>query len=153
MSFDFLGRRLITGGRDGSVRIWNHNNGELLQELIKNDNTEVTGICYIPVKETTYIAVTGWDRKVSLFRDNPKSSRLIPEHTWSMQTQSPWHTDDIISMAFCAPNFLVTGSYNGVIIVCNLHSGNVISEFRPDINNELDSGEKKSIDQRNNYIN
>lgn len=147
MSFDFLGRRLITGGRDGSVRIWNHNNGEMLQELIKEDNTEVTGICYIPVKENTYIAVTGWDRKVSLFLDSAKSSRLFPTQTWSIQTHSPWHKDDILSMVFCAPNFLVTGSYDGVIIVCNLQSGNVIFEFKPDENDELDSREKKSVDQ------
>lgn len=36
-------RRLITGGRDG-IRIWNHNNGQVLFELVKKDSSEVTAL-------------------------------------------------------------------------------------------------------------
>jgi WD40 repeat protein len=53
MSFDSLGRRLITGGRglldffksiDGTIKVWNFNNGQLIQELVKDDDNEVTDI-------------------------------------------------------------------------------------------------------------
>jgi hypothetical protein len=51
MKFDAKMRRLITGGRDkfiltlnGTIKIWNVNNGQLLQELLKEDQTEITGI-------------------------------------------------------------------------------------------------------------
>ena len=30
---DFRGRRLVTGATDGSVRLWNFNNGDLLKVL------------------------------------------------------------------------------------------------------------------------
>lgn len=44
MLIDQRGRRLITGGRNGTIRVWNYNNGELLQELIKGDSSEVTSL-------------------------------------------------------------------------------------------------------------
>ncbi|RKO89076.1 WD40-repeat-containing domain protein [Blyttiomyces helicus] len=65
MAFDAGCRRLITGGRDGTIRVWNFNNGQLLQELVKGEDSEVTGITYIDMKERQYMVATGWNRKVS----------------------------------------------------------------------------------------
>ncbi len=36
MSFDSTGRQLFTGGRDGSIKAWNFNNGESIM-VLKND--------------------------------------------------------------------------------------------------------------------
>ncbi|KAJ3086960.1 hypothetical protein HK102_012084 [Quaeritorhiza haematococci] len=44
MAFDASRRRLITGGRDGSIKMWNFNNGQLLHEIVKDDDAEVTGL-------------------------------------------------------------------------------------------------------------
>ena len=33
LAFDVRERRLLTGASDGSVRMWNHNNGQLLKEM------------------------------------------------------------------------------------------------------------------------
>ena len=41
MRFDPSKRRLITGARDGTVRIWNFNNGGCLSELQAVDDEEV----------------------------------------------------------------------------------------------------------------
>ena len=41
MTFDPSYRRLVTGGRDGSVKIWNFNNGACLRELETFDCMEV----------------------------------------------------------------------------------------------------------------
>lgn len=41
MTFDQSKRRLITGARDGTVKIWNFNNGCCLRELEKIDDEEV----------------------------------------------------------------------------------------------------------------
>jgi WD40 repeat protein len=35
MTFDNTARRLITGGRDGTLKIWNYNNGHCLKILKK----------------------------------------------------------------------------------------------------------------------
>lgn len=41
MVFDPSGRRLITGGQDGSLKIWNFNNGACLSTLENKYKTEV----------------------------------------------------------------------------------------------------------------
>ena len=41
MSFDPTKRRLVTGARDGSVKIWNFNNGACLRKLLPPDDSEV----------------------------------------------------------------------------------------------------------------
>lgn len=41
MTFDKCGRRLLTGGRDGSLKLWNFNNGECLRVLKNLYNAEV----------------------------------------------------------------------------------------------------------------
>lgn len=43
MIFDPSGRRLITGGRDGSLKIWNFNNGACLNVLENRFPLEVYG--------------------------------------------------------------------------------------------------------------
>ena len=47
--FDSSKRRLITGGSDGSIKIWNFSNGDFLSTLIvastkKKPEAEITGI-------------------------------------------------------------------------------------------------------------
>ena len=42
MAFDEAGRRLITGGNDGTVRVWNFSNGQLLKELRNEGSSEVS---------------------------------------------------------------------------------------------------------------
>jgi hypothetical protein len=34
MAFDVSWRRLVIGAQDGSMRIWNFNNGQVLKELV-----------------------------------------------------------------------------------------------------------------------
>ena len=41
MAFDPSGRRLITGGRDGSIKLWNFNNGACLSILETRYEAEV----------------------------------------------------------------------------------------------------------------
>ncbi|KAJ3319916.1 hypothetical protein HDV06_005815 [Boothiomyces sp. JEL0866] len=147
MLIDDCGRRLITGGRNGTIRMWNYNNGELLQELIKGDNSEVTSLADI-----TYIIATGWERKINMFADDPNAPTLYPTYTWPhpSNSKSQWHTDDIVSIAFCDPCFLASSSYNGEIFVTNLNSGHIIQKFKIyediDITNSF-SIQKTTIDK------
>ena len=43
MSFDTEHRRLATGASNGTVKLWNFNNGTCLAELIHHEETEVGG--------------------------------------------------------------------------------------------------------------
>ncbi len=45
--FDKSGRRLITGSRDGVMKMWNYNNGQILKNMTNEYPVEVGDICYI----------------------------------------------------------------------------------------------------------
>ncbi|KAK3718085.1 hypothetical protein QZH41_005720 [Actinostola sp. cb2023] len=68
---DFISRGLITGGRDGRLRIWNYNNGHCLRTLEKeNEIDEVTDLVYIVMHKNRYIISVGWDRRINVFSDD-----------------------------------------------------------------------------------
>ena len=64
MAFDEAGRRLITGGNDGTVRVWNFSNGQLLKELRNEGSSEVSSIQFIVEGQNKLIVAGGWNRKV-----------------------------------------------------------------------------------------
>ncbi|KAJ3160300.1 hypothetical protein HDU88_007978 [Geranomyces variabilis] len=131
MAFDSGCRRLITGGRDGTMRVWNFHNGQLLQELIKGDNAEVTSILYVSLKSTPHIVTTGWNRLIQLFPANSDAVKVYPTLTMPAA-----HSDDVLTMAFCPPDLLATASYDGEIVLSNLEQ----RMHLPDAANLVSSG-------------
>ncbi len=111
MAFDPTGRRLITGSSDGSIKIWNFNNGACLSVLESSFTTEVTSISFMNER----IVAGGWSRCLAIYRDTRHSSDIIPKY-WAVGV----HKDDVLCMAFQEPNTLVSASYDGNIIVWNL---------------------------------
>ena len=57
MTFDDTGRRLITGGRDGTCKIWNFNNGHCLRILKKENNQEVSDVKYTKIYNNKFICI------------------------------------------------------------------------------------------------
>jgi WD40 repeat protein len=55
--FDKSGRRLITGSRDGVLKMWNYNNGQILKRMYKNNVLETSDIAYIEM-----VLSLLWDR-------------------------------------------------------------------------------------------
>lgn len=49
LCFDDSGRRLITGSRDGYIKMWNYNNGQILRLLKKDSCTETTDILFLGI--------------------------------------------------------------------------------------------------------
>ncbi|KAI8818235.1 WD40-repeat-containing domain protein, partial [Fimicolochytrium jonesii] len=128
MTFDNACRRLITGGRDGSIKVWNFNNGQLIQELMKGDNAEVTSILYIEIKSTPYMVATGWNRLIQLFPADSESLKVQPTVTMPSA-----HKDDVLTMAFSPPDLLATGSYDGEIIFVNVGgAGTIVGRVKVD---------------------
>ena len=98
LAFDVSYRRLITAAADGSVKIWNFNNGALLRECQAIDATEVTQI----ISTTSKILVAGWGRRIIQHMDTRDETETRP---WDLK-----HADDITGMVLYDP-FVVTSSF------------------------------------------
>ncbi|TPX43218.1 hypothetical protein SeMB42_g04804 [Synchytrium endobioticum] len=153
MTFDCGRRRIVIGSRDGSIRMYNFNNGQCLHELIKGDDSEVTGLVYIELKDAKYIIATGWSRRVAVFLDDSESFALEPTLAWpsnsttaSTVMNSSWHRDDVLSAAFCPPTMLATSSYDGEIILSTLMTGHIIHRMKPPLW-EFTEPQKRSLDK------
>ncbi|XP_077992887.1 cilia- and flagella-associated protein 337-like [Glandiceps talaboti] len=117
MTYDPSKRRLITGARDGTVKIWNFNNGACLRELEVFDSYEVTGI----VCPRQKIITTGWNRRLTTYIDlqDDDDVRQLPIR----------HKDDVLSLAYYGPSHLGTSSYDGDIIIWSLETGHMLSRM------------------------
>lgn len=63
MSFDLSGRRLVTGAKDGSIKVWNFNNGSCVRCMQYSDHVEVTSI----IVAKRIILAAGWNKRISLY--------------------------------------------------------------------------------------
>lgn len=113
MTFDGPGRRLITGARDGSVKIWNFNNGNCLQQFTTPEALEITGL----VSTRQRIYVTGWCQLVHIYIDGASEDY---RKNWKNR-----HKDDILCIASMEPNLVATGSYDGDVIIWAKDTGQV----------------------------
>ncbi|XP_029193047.2 WD repeat-containing protein on Y chromosome-like isoform X1 [Acropora millepora] len=125
MTMDSLGRCLLTGDRSGNVQIWNASNGHLLNKLERVEEKEVTGIISLP--EKSKIVTVGWNRKVVVYYDNNQSFSLRPSQSWK---GGHLHQDDILTAAYCPPNYLATASFDGDIILWGLDREKMIRRLK-----------------------
>eukprot|EP00762_Andalucia_godoyi_P000195 ANDGO_02362.mRNA.1 putative WD repeat-containing protein alr2800 len=121
LSFDTTGRRLLTGHAGGLVLVWNYINGQVLKECHSIGGTrEVTALCCIEygVHHSRYLSGGGAHRKVFLWQDSESPKEYLDQdHSFTDQDS------DIMSMAWCPPMMLATGSDMGDIILYNFNSG------------------------------
>ncbi|KAI9325972.1 WD40-repeat-containing domain protein [Zopfochytrium polystomum] len=148
MCFDRTGRRLITGSRDGIVKMWNFNNGQILRKMIKDSTMEVTDVIYVEMGSNRFIVAVGWDRKITIFVDDASHFETEPVR---IMNGAGWgahrgHEDDISSVTFCPPNILATSSIDGVIVVWNLESGYIKTVLREPFL-DLRSKEEKVVEK------
>ena len=110
MTFDTTGRRLLTGGTDGTLYMWNFNNGSRLNEYVGFGSAEISCCLYIEDGPNRYVAAAGWNRKVCVWRDTGS-------YTEQVHHCMEGHEDDIICAIFCKPNVIATGSYDGKVML------------------------------------
>ncbi|XP_069859417.1 cilia- and flagella-associated protein 337-like [Dipodomys merriami] len=144
LTFDSSGRRLVTGGRDGCLKIWSYNNGHCLHTLRHDEKqSEVCDCTYLEINQKKYVIAVGWDRRINMYFDAPHDFH----HFW--KPQPPWqddlnhgHKEDILCVAQCPPFLLATSSYDGEIIIWNVISGHVYCKLdTPSHVDGLDHGE------------
>nr|XP_043888085.1 WD repeat-containing protein on Y chromosome isoform X1 [Solea senegalensis] len=134
MTFDLKGRRLITGGRDGCLKIWNFSNGQCLKTLKKGtDDGKCLEVChciFLKVHRNCYVISAGRDRTIDIYSDAPGDLRHVqkPQPSWQDDLNNG-HKEDILCVVQCPPSLLATSSYDGEIIVWNVVSGRIQCRF------------------------
>ncbi|XP_035153995.3 EF-hand calcium-binding domain-containing protein 8 isoform X7 [Callithrix jacchus] len=123
MALDESERCLITGLRDGTIKMWNYNIGKCLLTFPNPDQLEISGI--IHMNKVFY--VTGWSKRVTYFLFHKTKQVLLCDH-W--QT---YHVQDILSMAKYQNQFLGTSSYSGDILFWNTSTLKPIFSFNASI--------------------
>lgn len=120
--FDPAYQRLITGAHDGSLKIWNFNTGTCLRNMRIAENCEIKRINWV----NNRILVMGWNRRVTEFGDSTEligTSGKFSKH-WDLR-----HTEDISSAAVRVPQTIVTGTYDGELLMWRLETGQAYKQY------------------------
>ncbi|KAK2831691.1 hypothetical protein Q7C36_016777 [Tachysurus vachellii] len=131
MAFDPKGRRLVTGSRDGCLKIWNFHNGHSLKTLRREDEChEICDCSYLQVHMNTFVMSVGWGRRIDVYLDIPDDTHHVhkPQPSWQEDLKNG-HKEDILCIAQRPPSLIATGSYDGEIIVWNVVSGHILCRF------------------------
>nr|B7FF06.1 RecName: Full=WD repeat-containing protein on Y chromosome; Short=WD40 Y [Drosophila grimshawi]DAA06440.1 TPA_inf: WD-40 domain protein [Drosophila grimshawi] len=111
--FDPLEQFLLTGARDGSLKIWNYNNAVVVRNMSIQPDQEVTAVIWVIDR----ILAMGWDRQVTEFNDVAGREYGDPKK-WAK-----FHTDDITCADVKLGEGVVTATYSGEIIFWKLETG------------------------------
>eukprot|EP00116_Pleurobrachia_bachei_P001759 sb/3462021/ len=126
INIDSRGRRLLTGARNGHVKIWNFNNGHCLKMLEGTMEAEVTGITAFSDKNVIYTA--GWNKCINVYRDDSETFHLKAQTAgWRGGNV---HKEDILTTAYCPPNLLATASFDGEIVLWSTETQKILRRFR-----------------------
>ncbi|XP_068137049.1 cilia- and flagella-associated protein 337 [Hyperolius riggenbachi] len=131
MALDASETRLLTGSTDGTVKIWDFN-GHCHHKLNAGRDSPAEISQILVLKRT--IVVVGWERIITVFRLNALSQYLVQPSDWKGGVQ---HQDDILCAAFLPPQSLVTGSYDGELVVWNNNTENASRKFHPNTTKAL----------------
>ncbi|XP_058535701.1 EF-hand calcium-binding domain-containing protein 8 isoform X1 [Ochotona princeps] len=119
MALDESERCLLTGLRDGTMKMWNYSTGECLLTFPNPDQLEISGIVHM--NKAYYI--TGWSKRITNFMFH-KTKHMILYSQW--QT---FHKEDVLSLAKYQNQFLGTSSYSGDILFWNTNMYKPIFNF------------------------
>lgn len=111
--FDPKYQLLLTGARDGTIKMWNFMTGLCKRNLSLEYMCEVTGLFWVPNR----ILAVGWNRHVIEFADSGESEYGKGKN-WDI-----CHVDDVLAGAVKIPETLVTTSYSGELILWKLETG------------------------------
>ncbi|XP_036384187.1 WD repeat-containing protein on Y chromosome [Megalops cyprinoides] len=126
MAFDTSQRCLITGARNGTIKVWSLLNGHNLHKLEAVAEAEVTGV--ISLHDDKLLAV-GWSQQISQYNiTNPNNTYVQADLSWK---SGQLHKDDILAVDHCpAQRLLATGSVDGELIIWTLDTQRPLQYLR-----------------------
>ncbi|XP_031367032.1 WD repeat-containing protein on Y chromosome [Apis dorsata] len=116
--FDESEQLLVTGARDGTLKIWHFNTGTCLRNMELETQCEVTSLVWLENR----ILCSSWNHQVVEFAI---SDAYIYKKHWGLI-----HTDDILCSAMWYPQVLATATFNGEIILWRLETGQPYRKYK-----------------------
>ncbi|XP_075471621.1 cilia- and flagella-associated protein 337-like isoform X2 [Ascaphus truei] len=142
LALESSGNRMVTGGRDGSVKKWNYSPSSVsyIQTLIQASLTdEVSDCTYAELHNNRYIISVSCDRQINIFPDADISDVQYPQTTL-INNMRNGHNEEILCVASMPPNLVATASFDGEILVWNLISGNIFCRLNTAEGEKLENG-------------
>lgn len=112
--FDPKQQLLLTGARDGTLKIWNFNNGICVRNLAIEFMCEVTQVFWFNER----ILAVGWNKHVIEFSDTEENELGNTGKMWDI-----CHNEDVLAAAAHPPQSLITSSYGGELVLWKLETG------------------------------
>ncbi|XP_011883535.1 PREDICTED: WD repeat-containing protein on Y chromosome-like [Vollenhovia emeryi] len=116
--FDNSEQFLVTGARDGSLKVWNYNTGVCVRDVMVDHQCEITGVAW----HENRILCCGWNKHVT---ELAAFESDVCRKSWTTS-----HTDDILCSAAKLPQLLATGTYNGELILWRLETGQPFRKYQ-----------------------
>ncbi|XP_071645187.1 WD repeat-containing protein on Y chromosome [Temnothorax longispinosus] len=116
--FDVSEQFLVTGARDGSLKMWNYNTGVCVRDMIVDHQCEITNVVWYE------------DRILCCGRNKHVTEVAAFESDVCKKHWITSHTDDILCSAAKLPQLLATGTYNGELILWRLETGQPFRKYQ-----------------------
>ena len=107
--------------------------------VLEKNCSEVTTIDYCTLEslrmpgrapvQARMVASVGWDRKIYVWRDDPSLDGTVGFYAQIPEGAECAHKGDILCLAFCPPNYIATGSVDGLARLWGLNSRTMSAEF------------------------
>ncbi|XP_041828940.1 WD repeat-containing protein 49 [Melanotaenia boesemani] len=133
MELDSSHRRLITGARNGTIKVWNLLNGLNLHKLEPVTNSEVTGLACL---HDNQLLAVGWSQQVIQYNiAEAKDLKVRADMSWK---SSGVHKSDILALRQCSSlGVVATASYDGEVIIWRLETKGTFLHLRKEIQEQV----------------
>nr|CUU98598.1 hypothetical transcript [Hymenolepis microstoma] len=129
---DEASSRLYTGSTNGNVKVWDMN-GHCLHTLVCKQNAflDVSGIVVLK----RGVIVIGGGKHFIVFRMTNFNDHFVYPSDWKCSSQ---HKDDVMAGCSLPPHGLVTGSYDGELIIWSINTESVSRRMNLPSSNSAD---------------
>lgn len=111
--FDPKHQLLLTGARDGTLKVWNFKNAICIRNLSIESMCEVTMVFWVPNR----MLAVGWNKHVTEFADLGETE-YGDNKLWDV-----CHVEDVLAAAVRHGQSIATASYSGELIFWRLETG------------------------------